>query len=599
MLIISLYVNVDEDVKYAARQMLDHLGLPFEEVTNLCVGEKKDNVLFVPETADIDFETEKNLLNSYSAIIYAGFNPQTAGGETSLPLWNFSTNLSITKLLNHALEPEGLSEDQISFWHKIIVKRGSSSTLMFVVPPIFKFMAHLFSGTKRGTPYFSLLDGYFVSDENGTNNPAKKVLNLPIINIYESLLLNVMRKISDEKNVPLVRKWFHPDNHLMAVCLTHDVDVLSTVTALDVRRAFARRNIPQTIAGTVLAAICAYSKFLNRKTCSHRYSLLFLPLQKVATILMPYLPSWNLDEYCAIENSVGARSTYFMLAEPDEETCRKCPIRLPLLKKAAFFVAENNHEIALHGSCRSFDDADQVAAEKKTLDRALGTQTKGVRQHLLKMKPPVTWINQQKVSLIYDASFGFNQLVGYRAGTCFPFNPWDGSNNKKLDILEIPLILQDRAILGEGNHWTKKSWNICKKLVDTTYRYNGVFTALWHACVSKLTKSQLIPAYRELAKYASKYDPWFATCESIASWWNLRTRTELIKNNDSGLKFNAVSPAPFRGFSIELYLPRNLQDAEILVRNKRLDDDRVLKRDVGLLFSFDLLQGSNSIIVNY
>jgi peptidoglycan/xylan/chitin deacetylase (PgdA/CDA1 family) len=352
------------------------------------------------------------------------------------------------------------------------------------------------------------------------------------------------------------------------------------------------------MVGIMLVALCELSKILSRPAQS-RPGFLIDPLKKLAVRLMPHSPSWNLDEYNEVEARINAKSTYFLLVHPSEESCRRCCVRLDLLQEAAVRIAEKGHEIGLHGSCASSDNASQMMKEKNELESILSKRTDGVRQHLLKMCLPETWEYQQEAGFVYDASLGYNQLVGFRAGTCFPFTPWDSEGEKRFTILELPLVVQDKALFGDSNAdcILKKAFDKCGKLLDVTYNHNGVFTVLWHACVSRVTKPYLVDFYRKMIKYASRYDPWYANCTSLTSWWKLRSkiRLEPEKVIKSELEFSAVSPEDFEGFSISLHLPKNPRAVQVFIRDKRLDDEKILRKEDELLISFDLVEGKNQV----
>ena len=47
----------------------------------------------------------------------------------------------------------------------------------------------------------------------------------------------------------------------------------------------------------------------------------------------------------------------------------------------------------------------------------------------------------------YDSTIGFNDNVGFRFGTCYPYHLYDLKAEKELPIMEISLIIQDGAML--------------------------------------------------------------------------------------------------------------------------------------------------------
>jgi hypothetical protein len=50
----------------------------------------------------------------------------------------------------------------------------------------------------------------------------------------------------------------------------------------------------------------------------------------------------------------------------------------------------------------------------------------------------------------YDSTLGFNDNVGFRFGTCYPWRLYDLKREEDLPVIEIPLIVQDGAMLNPG-----------------------------------------------------------------------------------------------------------------------------------------------------
>src|SRR5207244_1172385 len=77
----------------------------------------------------------------------------------------------------------------------------------------------------------------------------------------------------------------------------------------------------------------------------------------------------------------------------------------------------------------------------------------------------------------YDSSFGYNETIGYRAGTGQVFRPL-GTRT----LLELPLHIQDTALFYEGNAGLNESqaWMLCEPLVRNAAANGGVLTLLWH-----------------------------------------------------------------------------------------------------------------------
>jgi hypothetical protein len=84
------------------------------------------------------------------------------------------------------------------------------------------------------------------------------------------------------------------------------------------------------------------------------------------------------------------------------------------------------------------------------------------------------------LNLAYDASVGFADHIGFRAGTSYPFRPWLLSENRQANLVEIPLLATDSALFG---YLKLSPEEALKKLLDLVARcktVGGVFALVWH-----------------------------------------------------------------------------------------------------------------------
>ena len=69
-------------------------------------------------------------------------------------------------------------------------------------------------------------------------------------------------------------------------------------------------------------------------------------------------------------------------------------------------------------------------------------------------------------------------MPGFRCGICYPFKTFDIVKKKKLDLIEIPLIVMDVSIL---DYLKEVDFDLqLKKILNNVKKYNGVLNVLWH-----------------------------------------------------------------------------------------------------------------------
>ena len=92
--------------------------------------------------------------------------------------------------------------------------------------------------------------------------------------------------------------------------------------------------------------------------------------------------------------------------------------------------------------------------------------------------PKKTWAILNANGIKYDLSLGYPEMPGFRCGICYPFKTFDIVKKKKLDLIEIPLIVMDVSIL---DYLKEVDFDLqLKKILNNVKKYNGVLNVLWH-----------------------------------------------------------------------------------------------------------------------
>jgi hypothetical protein len=118
----------------------------------------------------------------------------------------------------------------------------------------------------------------------------------------------------------------------------------------------------------------------------------------------------------------------------------------------------------------------------------------------------------------YDSTFGYNETVGFRAGTMQAFKPMTAGR-----LLELPLAIMDTALFYPShlNLSQKAAKQAVWRLVDEAERYGGALTINWHD--RSLAPERLWGEfYVQLVDELKRRGAWFATATQAASWFAQR-----------------------------------------------------------------------------
>jgi len=342
--------------------------------------------------------------------------------------------------------------------------------------------------------------GYILSGhlERLTLKEREKIAKIPIVDIYERILFDAIRR-----NKKIKAKPFWPNGKKFALCLTHDVD--------EVRKTYQyfTRSIQHIGRLEFSRAFYHIKSFFTDKIYRRN-------------------PYWTFEKIMKLEKDLGVKSTFFFLQEDGKvdilrpETWKHYARRYKFSNLEIIKIINKLHhagwEIGLHGSYYSYKDPEKLRKDKNELEEILNTKIHGIRQHHLNLEIPETWHHHEKIGLEYDTSLGFNNCLGFRWGTCFPFYPFDSSAKKPLSVLEVPLIIMDINLL-KIKDANKEIYNI----IDTIKKQSGLLTILWHHTVFNDDEYPgLSKKYEEIINLCKEKNAWITTANEINKWWRCR-----------------------------------------------------------------------------
>lgn len=167
-------------------------------------------------------------------------------------------------------------------------------------------------------------------------------------------------------------------------------------------------------------------------------------------------------------------------------------------------------EMGIHPSYATFHSPELLRLEVQTLREVLGETKLGGRQDYLRWSPQ-TWLDWDRLGLAYDASVGFADHIGFRAGTAIPYQPWLWTQQRKASLVEIPLLAMDSTLQGYMKLAPAKAQELLRDLIARCRAVGGVFTLAWHN--TRIIDSEHAEVYKMVLDEISgtaKYD-WRAT----------------------------------------------------------------------------------------
>ncbi|NLV27957.1 MAG: hypothetical protein GXY48_12475 [Methanomicrobiales archaeon] len=277
-----------------------------------------------------------------------------------------------------------------------------------------------------------------------------------------------------------------PGNAPFAVCLTHDIDTIY--------KPLIYKGIDMLLA--------------LKKGDANNFFILLKQIQSKKN------PFCNFSNIMNLEKKYGAKSTFFVLAETQEEP--DFQYNIEDINKELGEIIENKWEIGLHGGSSVYLDAHMMMAKKKVLEKLIHKEIIGYRSHFLQFHTPDTWVALSKAGFKYDTTFGYADCAGFRNGICHPFKPYNLNTDQEINILEIPLILMDCTLGLYMELDEDKKWELIKGLIERVAECRGIFTILWHNTFMSGSQFEL---YEKILAYCYKKNAWMTNCEEIYYWF--------------------------------------------------------------------------------
>lgn len=298
---------------------------------------------------------------------------------------------------------------------------------------------------------------------------------------YFSKYANTFEPSVSKLLLQMGEKFEYPENRNFALCLTHDIDIISMPISsfiLNVGKSVKRKEIDE---------IRKHMRILSN--LDNLYS--------------------NFKYIMELEEKYDGKSTFYFMASEDT-------YKLSDISDSIQEIIENGWEIGLHGSYNAYNNLNLIKKEKKLLEDVVNREVIGYRNHRLRFSVPNTWELLHRAHLKYDSTFGYADRVGFRNGMCHPFRPFNLDTNRQIPIVELPLIIMDGTLCDYMRIDKNISWKVIKNLIDIVEKYNGVITILWH---NTSMSGDLLYLYKCILDYCYKKNAWITNAYEIYEWF--------------------------------------------------------------------------------
>jgi hypothetical protein len=135
-------------------------------------------------------------------------------------------------------------------------------------------------------------------------------------------------------------------------------------------------------------------------------------------------------------------------------------------------------DVGLKASYLSLDDLEELKDEKQKLESILNTKLEAVRNSYSKLNLPKTYRNLVELEVRQDHTMGYTDEMGFRAGTCTPFQFYDLDYEVQTPLQINPYHCLDFVLLKHESQLDKRE-NL-QRFIKTIQKVNGTFSPVFH-----------------------------------------------------------------------------------------------------------------------
>lgn len=351
--------------------------------------------------------------------------------------------------------------------------------------------------------------------------------NIPTLEVHIALLRGWIL----QAGIPLLEIPPTPAGCDFMVCLTHDVDFAG----------IRHHRFDHTMAGFLYRALFGSGLDLLRGKCGWRKLLLnwgaVLTLPAVYAGLARDL--WlRFEQYLELEKAM--KSTFYFIPFKGRAGARRsgtAPARrgtkydISDVKGWVERIRAQGCEVGLHG-IDAWKDARSGKEELQRIRDAVGESDLGVRMHWLYFGADSPK-RLEEAGFLYDSTWGYNETVGFRAGTGQVFRP-SGARS----LLELPLIVQDTALFTKGRMGLGETdaMSLCRETIGRMKRFGGALVINWHH--RSIAPERLWDGfYKQLLQEVGKNRVRFLTARGAVQWFQQRRSVQFERSEGDGTRF--------------------------------------------------------------
>jgi hypothetical protein len=271
--------------------------------------------------------------------------------------------------------------------------------------------------------------------------------HLPVVDIWANMLKSAICKSFPGFLFPEKRFSFIP---------TIDIDCISAY----------RGKSPIRLMGSTVKSILRFDGY-------------DLSLRFKTVILRKNDPLYIFDYLKYIHKEYNFEPIYFFQVGKPGKYDGNLPLNSRFMQKTIKSVSSYS-KTGIHPSYQSGLKKEFIQTEIDSLQKITGRNITQSRQHYLKVNIPETYNLLNECGIEEDFSLGFADNIGFRAGTCTPFNFYNLKTESEMQLKIYPLQVMDVTLKYYLELTPEDAFSKVTAIINETEKVKGTFISLWH-----------------------------------------------------------------------------------------------------------------------
>ncbi len=137
-------------------------------------------------------------------------------------------------------------------------------------------------------------------------------------------------------------------------------------------------------------------------------------------------------------------------------------------------------QVGIHTSYETYKNENKLQNEIRKLEGLIERKVYKSRQHYLRLHFNQTYQNLIKSGITEDYTMGYATNIGFRAGTCTPFNFYDLEKEEETGLKVFPFEVMDITLNKYKGYNVTEAISSIESVIEKIKKVNGTFISIWH-----------------------------------------------------------------------------------------------------------------------